>query len=101
MSVAAIAAAPDVAALRVPSGAKIEVWVNGVACRKSAFYVTIGVPCHACGRDPPGDDVPPCELKRLSRPDEPVGLPWCHGADGRESAEMAGVVNRISFNRGG
>ena len=231
MSVAAIAAAPDLAALRVPPGAKIEVWAdgvanarsmarstlgtvfvgtrtgggrvyavrtrtdgsrevltiasglntpNGVAYRKGALYVAeidrilryddidnrlqappspvivttlpgerhhgwrymafgpdeklyvaIGAPCNVCdrdkegyatlvrmnadgsgrevvargvrnsvgftwhprtrelwftdnGRDMLGDDVPPCELNRLSKPGEHFGFPFCHGADVRD-----------------
>lgn len=231
MSVAAIAAAPDLAALRVPPGAKIEVWAdgvanarsmarstrgtvfvgtrtgggrvyavrtrtdgsrevltiasglntpNGVAYRKGALYVAeidrilryddidnrlqappppvivttlpserhhgwrymafgpddklyvaIGAPCNVCdrdkegyatlvrmnadgsgrevvargvrnsvgftwhprtrelwftdnGRDMLGDDVPPCELNRLSKPGEHFGFPFCHGTDVRD-----------------
>ena len=33
------------------------------------------------GRDLLGDDVPPCELNRLSRVGEHFGFPFCHGGD--------------------
>lgn len=33
------------------------------------------------GRDLMGDDVPPDELNRLSRPGEHFGYPYCHGGD--------------------
>lgn len=33
------------------------------------------------GRDMLGDDVPPCELNRVSRPGQHFGFPFCHGAD--------------------
>lgn len=33
------------------------------------------------GRDMLGDDTPPCELNRLSRPGEHFGFPFCHGSD--------------------
>lgn len=36
------------------------------------------------GRDMLGDDVPPCELNRLSKPGEHFGFPFCHGADVRD-----------------
>jgi glucose/arabinose dehydrogenase len=36
------------------------------------------------GRDMLGDDVPPCELNRLSRPGEHFGFPFCHGTDVRD-----------------
>jgi glucose/arabinose dehydrogenase len=31
------------------------------------------------GRDMLGDDVPPCELNRVSRPGQNFGFPFCHG----------------------
>ena len=33
------------------------------------------------GRDMMGDDVPPCELNRVSRVGEHFGFPFCHGDD--------------------
>ena len=36
------------------------------------------------GRDMLGDDVPPCELNRLSKPGEHFGFPFCHGTDVRD-----------------
>jgi glucose/arabinose dehydrogenase len=33
------------------------------------------------GRDMLGDDVPPCELNRVSREGQHFGFPFCHGAD--------------------
>lgn len=33
------------------------------------------------GRDMLGDDVPPCELNRVSRLGEHFGFPFCHGSD--------------------
>ena len=33
------------------------------------------------GRDMLGDDIPPCELNRLSRVGEHFGFPFCHGKD--------------------
>ena len=33
------------------------------------------------GRDMMGDDTPPDELNRVSRPDQHFGYPYCHGSD--------------------
>lgn len=33
------------------------------------------------GRDWMGDDIPPCELNRLSKPQQHFGFPYCHGND--------------------
>ena len=33
------------------------------------------------GRDMLGDDLPPCELNRVTRPGQHFGFPYCHGAD--------------------
>ena len=32
------------------------------------------------GRDMLGDEIPPCELNRVSGPDQHFGFPFCHGA---------------------
>ena len=31
------------------------------------------------GRDMLGDNYPPCELNRISKPNEHYGYPYCHG----------------------
>ncbi len=33
------------------------------------------------GRDMLGDDIPPCELNRVSEPGQHFGFPYCHGGD--------------------
>jgi glucose/arabinose dehydrogenase len=42
------------------------------------------------GRDMMGDDEPPDELNRLTRPGEHFGFPFCHGSDLRDPEHNAG-----------
>lgn len=66
-----------------PDGSKRELVARGVRN-------TVGFDWHPAtkelwftdnGRDMMGDDVPPCELNRLTKLGENFGYPYCHGSD--------------------
>lgn len=64
-----------------PDGSNREIYAHGVRN-------TVGFTWHPetgelwftdNGRDMMGDDVPPCELNRVSEPGQHFGYPYCHG----------------------
>lgn len=56
------------------------------------------------GRDMMGDDIPPCELNRVSRVGEHFGYPYCHGASvsdpeyGEQQACSASTPPQVEFD---
>lgn len=66
-----------------PDGSGREIYAKGV--RNS-----VGLTWHPTskelwftdnGRDKLGDNIPPCELNRVTKPDQHFGYPYCHGSD--------------------
>lgn len=66
-----------------PDGSDREIYVHGV--RNSVGFTwhpeTGNMYFTDNGRDMLGDDIPPCELNRVTKKGQHFGYPYCHGGD--------------------